>query len=96
VGKSRPTASDPPLKAIAALERRNVIRACVLLRLARALSLGRKNAVKAVRIQLQPARLLLQIRAKRGGSPELEIWAVENERRYFREVFGRELVVDAA
>jgi hypothetical protein len=28
---------------------------------------------------------------KRGTDVELEVWALERERNYFREVFGREL-----
>ena len=96
VGKSRPSSSDAPLKAVAAAERANIMKACLVLRLARALSLGRNNAVTALRLQLRPTRLTLRVKPKRGATAELEIWAAEKEGRYFREAFGRELVVEAA
>jgi hypothetical protein len=32
----------------------------------------------------------LAVKARRGGA-DLELWAAEKERAYFREVFGREL-----
>jgi exopolyphosphatase/guanosine-5'-triphosphate,3'-diphosphate pyrophosphatase len=79
------------MKAIPSSERRNVTRACVLLRLARALNLGRRDAVREVRVQLRNSKVLLSVAPQRGTDVELEVWALERERSYFREVFGREL-----
>jgi hypothetical protein len=35
--------------------------------------------------------VVLRIIPKRNASVDLELWALEKERAYFREVFGREL-----
>ncbi|HYL95088.1 MAG TPA: exopolyphosphatase, partial [Terriglobales bacterium] len=91
LGTSVPLPSDAPLKAIPSSERANVARACLLLRLARALNLGRRDAVRDVRVQLRESKVLLTVAAKRGTDVELEIWALERERNYFREALGREL-----
>ena len=37
----------------------------------------------------------MAVTPKRGAELDLELWALEKERAYFREVFGRELVVEA-
>lgn len=91
LGTSVPLPSDAPLKAIPSSERPNVARACLLLRLARALNLGRRDAVRGVRVQLRESKVLLTVAAKRGTDVELEVWALERERNYFREALGREL-----
>ncbi|MGE5205197.1 MAG: Ppx/GppA phosphatase family protein [Chlamydiota bacterium] len=91
LGTSVPLPSDAPMKAVPSGERRKVARACLLLRLARALNLGHRDAVRSLRVQLQDSKVKLMVVAKRGADVELELWAVEKERRYFREVFGREL-----
>jgi len=91
LGTSVPLLSDAPMKAIPSGERRNTTRACMLLRLSRALNLGRRDAVRNVRVQLRNSKVLLSVAPKRGTDVELEVWALERERNYFREVFGREL-----
>lgn len=91
LGTSMPLSSDAAMKAIPSGERRNVARACLLLRMARALNLGRRDAVRGLRVQLRDSRVLLSVAPKRGADVELELWALERERNYFREVFGREL-----
>jgi len=91
LGTSVPLLSDAPMKAIPSGERRNTTRACMLLRLSRALNLGRRDAVRNVRVQLRNSKVLLSVAPKRGTDVELEVWALERERNYFREIFGREL-----
>ena len=66
----------------------------MLLRLARALDQGRRGAVKNVNARAQDGRVTLSLRAR--PSPDLELWALEKERPYFRSVFGRELVARVA
>jgi hypothetical protein len=61
-----------------------------LLRLARALEQGRRGTVTGIRVRVGPRRVVLLLNAKRPGA-DLELWALNNERPYFREVFGREL-----
>ncbi len=91
LGKSRPSDEDVPMKAVEPAERANVEKAIVLLRLARALNLGRSRAVEKVRISLRSAGVKFTLVPRRRMGVDLEQWAVEKERDYFREVFGREL-----
>lgn len=91
LGKSRPTVEDGPMKAVESAERADVQKAIVLLRLARALNLGRSRAVAKVTIQVRSADVRMKVVPRRRMGVDLEIWAVEKERDYFREVFGREL-----
>jgi len=91
LGKSRPTMEDGPMKAVDTADRANVQKAILLLRLARALNLGRSRAVQKVRIGLRSAEVKLTLVPRRRMGVDLELWAIEKECAYFREVFGREL-----
>lgn len=91
LGKSRPTVEDGPVKAVDPADRDNVQKAILLLRLARALNLGRSRAVQRVRIGLRSAEVRLTLVPRRRMGVDLELWAIEKECDYFREVFGREL-----
>ncbi|HEX4485768.1 MAG TPA: Ppx/GppA phosphatase family protein [Terriglobales bacterium] len=95
LGKSRPTLDDPQMKVIAPENREHARRASLLLRLARALNLGRTGAVRKARVQVRNAKVEIAIQAKAKASVDLELWAVEKEATYFGEVFGRELSVAA-
>ena len=91
LGKTRPSTDDGPMKLIDAAERANVTKAVVLLRLARALNLGRSRAVQEAKVSVRPAGVKLTMIARRRMGVDLELWAIEKECAYFREVFGREL-----
>jgi exopolyphosphatase / guanosine-5'-triphosphate,3'-diphosphate pyrophosphatase len=91
LGKSRPAMEDVPMKAIDSADRPDVQKAIVLLRLARALNLGRSRAVEKVRIAVRSGEIKLTLVPRRRMGVDLEGWAIEKERDYFREVFGREL-----
>jgi exopolyphosphatase / guanosine-5'-triphosphate,3'-diphosphate pyrophosphatase len=91
LGKSRPTMDDGPMKAIESTERAEVQKAIVLLRLARALNLGRSRAVERVRVGVRSAEVKITLVPRRRTGVDLELWAIEKECDYFREVFGREL-----
>jgi exopolyphosphatase/guanosine-5'-triphosphate,3'-diphosphate pyrophosphatase len=91
LGKTRPSLEDGPMKLIDASDRGDVQKAIVLLRLARALNLGRSRAVEKVRIGLRSAGVKLTLVPRRRMGVDLELWAIEKECDYFREVFGREL-----
>jgi exopolyphosphatase/guanosine-5'-triphosphate,3'-diphosphate pyrophosphatase len=95
VGKSRPSPEDRALRLLPVTDRQSVPRAVVLLRLARALNQGRKSAVTGVRAHVRDSGVQFQLDTKRGGA-ELEVWSLLKEKSYFREVFGRELVVAAS
>jgi exopolyphosphatase / guanosine-5'-triphosphate,3'-diphosphate pyrophosphatase len=90
LGKSRPMPDARPLNPLTAKERELMPKAVMLLRLAQALDQGRRGAVQDVEVQIQEARVTLNLFTKRGGA-DLELWAINKERAYFREVFGREL-----
>jgi exopolyphosphatase/guanosine-5'-triphosphate,3'-diphosphate pyrophosphatase len=96
LGKSRPTVDEPPVKAIDPVERTNVQKAIMLLRLARALNLGRSRAVQRVRVSHRAAEVRLTLVPRRRMGVDLELWAIEKDAPYFREVFGRELSIAAA
>lgn len=91
LGKSRPAMEDGPMKLLDPGDRADVQKAILLLRLARALNLGRSRAVEKVRVGLRSAEVKLTLVPRRRMGVDLELWAIEKERDYFREVFGREL-----
>jgi exopolyphosphatase/guanosine-5'-triphosphate,3'-diphosphate pyrophosphatase len=91
LGKSVPTPGDGPMKVLLPEDRGHVRKAALLLRLARALHLGRSGAVQNASVRIRDGEVIFSLIAKRRSSVELELWAVEKERNYFREVFGREL-----
>ena len=96
LGKSRPIPGDGPIKVLAPVDREYVRKASLLLRLARALNLGRSGAVRTANVQVRQAVVKLELQAKTRTGVDLELWAVERDKDYFREVFGRELSAAAA
>jgi exopolyphosphatase/guanosine-5'-triphosphate,3'-diphosphate pyrophosphatase len=96
LGKSRPTPGDSPMKVLLPADREYVPKASLLLRLARALNLGRGGAVQRTRVQVRDGEVSLALMAKGRVGLDLELWAVEKEKNYFRQIFGRELVPAAA
>jgi exopolyphosphatase/guanosine-5'-triphosphate,3'-diphosphate pyrophosphatase len=91
LGKSRPTLEDGPMKSIDPADRASVQKAIMLLRLARALNLGRSRAVEKVRVTHHAAEVKLTLVPRKRMGVDLELWAIEKDTAYFREVFGREL-----
>ena len=96
LGKSRPAPGDTFMKIMPPPEGEFVHKASLLLRLARALNLGRSGAVRGARVRLSRGEVKLTLQAKPRATVDLELWAVEKEKDYFREVFGRELSAAAA
>jgi exopolyphosphatase / guanosine-5'-triphosphate,3'-diphosphate pyrophosphatase len=90
LGKSRPSTEEVPIKAVDPADRADVQKAILLLRLARALNLGRSRAVEKIRISVRSGVKITLVPRRRMGV-DLELWAIEKECDYFREVFGREL-----
>jgi exopolyphosphatase/guanosine-5'-triphosphate,3'-diphosphate pyrophosphatase len=91
LGKSRPATEEAPMKALDPADRADVQKAILLLRLARALNLGRSRAVQRVRVSHRAAEVKLTLVPRRRMGVDLELWAIERDAAYFREVFGREL-----
>lgn len=92
VGRSKPMPNHRVMRVLPELDRHCVVRAVAILRLALALDQGRAAAITGFRTRIHPAEVELILRAKRGAG-DLETWAVEKERGYFRAVFGRDLSV---
>lgn len=91
LGKSRPVPGDGPMKVLPPADRVCVRKAALLLRLARAINLGRGNAVRKQRLRMRRSGVEIELLAGPRASVDLELWALEKEKTYFREVFGREL-----
>ena len=96
LGKSRPTGGDGPMSALSPEEQENVTKASVLLRIARALNMGRSQSVGKVAVSARNGRVSMKLTPRGKASVDLEVWSIEKDRGYFREVFGRELSVAAA
>jgi exopolyphosphatase/guanosine-5'-triphosphate,3'-diphosphate pyrophosphatase len=79
------------MKAIDPGDRAEVQKAILLLRLARSLNLGRSRAVQKVRVGVRAAEVRLTLIPRRRMGVDLELWAIEKDCTYFREIFGREL-----
>ena len=95
MGKSKPSPQDRALRLLPALDRQLLPRAVVLLRMARALNLGRKAAVEKIRTRVKDSAVEVMLQTKRGGA-DLERWHLLKEKSYFREIFGRDLVAGAS
>ena len=91
LGKSRPSAEDAPIKALPLSDQKNIAKASLLLRLAWALNLGRSGALNTARVRIHDGSVELVLVPKYPMNVDLELWAVEKEKNYFREVFGRDL-----
>ena len=90
LGKSKITPASQPVRLLAPADRLLLPRLVVLLRLARALEQGRRGTVLSLRLKVEPSEVHLTLVTRPIGA-ELELWALERERPYFFEVFGREL-----
>jgi exopolyphosphatase/guanosine-5'-triphosphate,3'-diphosphate pyrophosphatase len=90
VGKSRPTPDASPMRPLTAEEKVFVPKAVMLLRLARALQQSRRGVVTDLEVKVLAETVSLQLTTSR-ASADLELWALNKERPYFRAIFGREL-----
>jgi exopolyphosphatase/guanosine-5'-triphosphate,3'-diphosphate pyrophosphatase len=88
LGKSRPSPGDGAIKALPPSDQKQIGKASLLLRLAWALNLGRSGALKIFHVRVNDGSVGMTLVPKRPMSVDLELWAVEKERAYFREVFG--------
>jgi exopolyphosphatase/guanosine-5'-triphosphate,3'-diphosphate pyrophosphatase len=95
LGKSLPSPSDRNLRILPAADQTRVPKAVALLRLARALDQGRRGAVNDFRVKMgDDEQVVLRLTPSTPEGVELELWAVEQEEAYFRNVFGRELLAE--
>jgi exopolyphosphatase/guanosine-5'-triphosphate,3'-diphosphate pyrophosphatase len=91
LGKSRPTPTDGPIKVLLPADQALVPKASAILRLARALNLSRSGAVQGAKGRVRDGEVRFTLIKKPRSTVDLELWALEKEKTYFREVFGREL-----
>ncbi len=96
LGKSRPSAGDAPIKSLPPSDQKHIAKASLLLRLAWALNLGRSGALKTIRVRIHDTSVDIVLVPKHPMSVDLELWAVEKEKAYFRAVFGCDLSAEAA
>jgi exopolyphosphatase/guanosine-5'-triphosphate,3'-diphosphate pyrophosphatase len=94
LGGSRPSLDDREMRVVPAGERNNIAPAVALLRVARALDQSRRGRISGVAARLRNGKVHLAFRHR--GSIELELWALNKERAYFRDVLGVELVLAAS
>jgi exopolyphosphatase / guanosine-5'-triphosphate,3'-diphosphate pyrophosphatase len=90
-GNSRPQLRDRLIKVLPAPVRSDAIKATALLRVARALNQGRREAVQSIRATGRGGNLVIRVNKRGRAGVDLELWAGEKEIPYFRSVFGREL-----
>lgn len=88
LGKSRPGPEDAPIKVLSPADQKQIARASLLLRLAWGLNLGRSGALKTVKVKANERSVSFTLVPKHPLNVDLELWAVEKETGYFREVFG--------
>ena len=95
VGNSLPASGDAVLQMVPRTDQAQIPKAVALLRLARALDQSRRGAVLELHVHVKqdgPAHLKLTPATHEGV--ELEIWAMEQERNYFKSVFGRDFLAE--
>jgi exopolyphosphatase/guanosine-5'-triphosphate,3'-diphosphate pyrophosphatase len=96
LGKSRPTPDDGPMSVLSAQEQEAVKKSSMLLRIARNLHLNRSQSVASFGVSARNGKVFLKLTPRGNARLDLEIWAIEKDGAYFREVFGRTLSVAAA
>ena len=69
-------------------EREYVVKASMLLRLARAANLGRSRRSREIPRQRSHGAVKMTLQSRRRAGWISELWAIEKDRAYFREVFG--------
>jgi exopolyphosphatase/guanosine-5'-triphosphate,3'-diphosphate pyrophosphatase len=95
VGNSLPASGDAVLQMVPRADQAQVPKAVALLRLARALDQSRRGAVHELHVHVsQDGPTQLKLTPSTHEGVELELWAVEQERSYFKSVFGRDLLAE--
>jgi exopolyphosphatase/guanosine-5'-triphosphate,3'-diphosphate pyrophosphatase len=84
------------MKVLSPADQQYVAKASLLLRLARAMNLGRGKVARNARVLVRDGAVRLTLGSSGRQGADLELWAIEKDRDYFREVFGRELSAAAA
>jgi exopolyphosphatase/guanosine-5'-triphosphate,3'-diphosphate pyrophosphatase len=97
LGKSLPGPNDRNIRMLPGSDQNHVPKAVALLRLARALDQGRRGALHELQVKAgEDEQVTLRLTPRAPEGIELELWAVQQEENYFRNVFGRELLAEVA
>ncbi len=91
--RSVPHAKRPDLAELAPGELSSVRRMAALLRVANALDASHQQPVRALRAEVRGRSIRLSIRLR--GPADLELWEVQREAEFFREVFRRRVEIVA-
>lgn len=94
LGRSRPNPSDAPIASLDNVDEELVPKAVVLLRLAKAMNRGNAGNITRVIATVNRKKVTLTLASR--GNADLEIWMLQKEKPFFREVFGRDLVAALA
>src|ERR1700691_423250 len=82
LGKSRPAPGDGPLSSLSLEEQEDVTKASVLLRIARALNMGRSQSVAKVVVSSRGGRVTMKLTPRGKASVDLEVWSIEKDGAY--------------
>ena len=91
--RSTPDRDRGDLAHLSGSEMGTLRKLAALLRIANALDASHQQPVRGVRAQLRDGAVTLRLRTR--GPADLELWDVQREARFFREVFRRRLEVAA-
>src|SRR5271166_2039712 len=80
LGKSRPTPGDGPMSGLSPGDQENVEKASVLLRIARALNMGRSQSVGTVDVSVRSGKVAMKLAPRGNSSVDLEVWSIEKDR----------------
>jgi exopolyphosphatase / guanosine-5'-triphosphate,3'-diphosphate pyrophosphatase len=95
VGNSLPAAGDSVLQLVPRTDQPQIPKAVALLRLARALDQSRRGAVRELHVHIkQDGPVCLKLTPASREGIELELWALGQERDYFKSVFARDLLAE--
>jgi exopolyphosphatase/guanosine-5'-triphosphate,3'-diphosphate pyrophosphatase len=94
LGKSRPEPGDAMMKNLSPADEKHVPKAVALLRLAKAMCPGAERNIQRVRARVEGGKVRLTLKAR--ASADLELWILQKERNFFRQVFGRDFTVQIA
>jgi exopolyphosphatase/guanosine-5'-triphosphate,3'-diphosphate pyrophosphatase len=91
--KAPPRPEHPNLQSMDAEAKRAVILSMPLLRLADSLDRSGEQRVKTVQCVVRPNDFQVTLHPVEGNDVDLEIWAAEQQKEIFREVYGKGLVL---
>jgi exopolyphosphatase / guanosine-5'-triphosphate,3'-diphosphate pyrophosphatase len=90
--KRAPKERSVDLKGLGDADRQTVLRLSTLLRMAESLDRSHSNLVQSVRFS-KVTKGSVRLIVTASGDPQLEMWRLEEDRKFFKKAFGRELTL---